>query len=424
MRTLTMGSFVMVLVLAAPLPAADFPPVDQLKPVAGLPDPLVFFDGRKVQSKEQWVNQRRGELKALFEHYMYGCAPPAPERVSARVLHVDEKAFGGKATLKEVELSYGPAGTPPVAVLLVVPNQRSGPTPVFVGMNFTGNHTLVTDPKVALPRYWLRPGPGVEKGKATDAGRGRALDTWNLERSIDRGYAVATLYYGDAMPDKNDFSEGVNRHYFKPGQTARTAHDWGAIRSWAWTLSRVVDYLLGEAAIDKDRIAVVGHSRLGKTALLAAAFDERFALAIPHQAGCGGTGPSRHADPKAESVARINTSFPHWFAEEFRKFNDKTELLPFDQNGLVALCAPRPVLFTNAAEDLWANPSGQFEVLKAAEGVYKLLGVGGLESPVMPAANTLSAGRLGYFIRPGKHSMTRADWDVFLDYADKHLRRR
>jgi hypothetical protein len=411
--------------LCGPAGAADFPEVDMLKPNPGLPNPLVFLDGRKVETKEQWTNERRGELRRLFEHYMYGYAPAPPDRVEAKVIHSDENAFDGKATLKEVELRYGPAGTPPVSVLLVIPNKRSGPAPVFVGMNFSGNHSLVTDPKVALPRYWMRPGgPGVVNNKAVDAGRGKAADVWNIESTIDRGYAVATLYYGDAMPDKNDFSEGVNRHYFKPGQAARTAHDWGAVRSWAWTVSRVVDYLVTVAELDKARIAVVGHSRLGKTALVAAAFDDRIALCIPHQAGCGGTGPSRHGDPKAESVQRINTSFPHWFAEEFRKFNTKTELLPFDQNCLAALVAPRPLLFTNATQDLWANPSGQFEVLKAAEPVYKLLGAGGLEHAAMPEVGTLSAGRLGYFIRPGPHSMNRQDWTIFLDYADKHFGRK
>jgi hypothetical protein len=165
----------------------------------------------------------------------------------------------------------------------------------------------------------------------------------------------------------------------------------------------------------------VGHSRLGKTALLAAALDERIALAVPLQAGCGGTAPSRTNDPKAESVKRINTSFPHWFDATFKEFNDQTDKLPFDQNCLVALCAPRPVLFANATEDAWANPPGQFEVLKTADPVYRLLGVEGLEAKQMPEVGKLVDSRLGYYIRPGQHSMTKDDWKVFLDFADKHF---
>ncbi|MEO6181750.1 MAG: acetylxylan esterase, partial [Verrucomicrobiota bacterium] len=166
---------------------------------------------------------------------------------------------------------------------------------------------------------------------------------------------------------------------------------------------------------------VVGHSRLGKAAILAGAFDERIALVIPLQAGCGGTSPAR--GKVGESVKRINTSFPHWFSGEFKKFNDEPERLPFDQHGLIALCAPRPVLLSNAVEDSWANPEGQFEILKAADKVYQLVGVEGIASEKMPEVGQLMDSKLGYYIRPGKHSMTKDDWKIFLDFADKHFRK-
>ena len=180
-----------------------------------------------------------------------------------------------------------------------------------------------------------------------------------------------------------------------------------------------MDYLVKDKQIDPKRIAAVGHSRNGKTALLAAAFDERIALAIPHQAGCGGTAPSR--GKIGESVKQINNSFPHWFNAQFKEFNERPDKLPIDQNCLVALVAPRPVLFSNAVEDQWANPAGQFDVLKAADPVYRLLKVEGLGSDQKPETGKLLDSRLGYFIRPGKHSMTREDWMVFLAFADKHL---
>jgi hypothetical protein len=186
-------------------------------------------------------------------------------------------------------------------------------------------------------------------------------------------------------------------------------------------LQRAVDYLIKRDDIDRKRIAVVGHSRLGKAALLAAAFDERIALVIPHQAGCGGTAPSR--GKVGESVKQINDHFPHWFNRTFKEFNDQPNRLPFDQHCLVALVAPRPVLFSNAVEDTWANPEGQFQVLQAADPVYRFLGADGLEAKAMPKPGKLVVTRLGYYIRPGKHSMTKADWMVFLDFADKHLRR-
>src|SRR6185369_11358159 len=208
-------------------------------------------------------------------------------------------------------------------------------------------------------------------------------------------------------------------HYLRKGQSQPGPHDWGTIAAWAWGIMRAVDYLHMNPDIDTARIAVVGHSRLGKTALLAGAFDDRIDLIIPLQAGCGGTAPSR--GKIGESVEKINTSFPHWFNDEFTKFNTQPEKLPFDQNCLVALCAPRPVLFANAQEDTWANPDGQFDVLKAADPVYRLLGAGGLDAKTMPELNRLVDSKLGYFIRPGKHSMTPTDWQIFRDFADKHF---
>jgi hypothetical protein len=401
---------------------ADFPPTSKLPARPELPDPLTMLDGKKVTTKKEWVTKRRPELKDLFQHYMYGYAPPKPDNLQFKVERVDRKALGGKATLKEVTISFGPPDTPKMHLLLFVPNQRKGPAPVFLGLNFCGNHTLVNDPNVRLPEAWLPKNcPGVKDNHATDAGRGKQVDVWAIEQTIDRGYAVATIYCGDVDPDRADKREGIQPHLRKQGQQPGP-HDWGTIAAWAWGLQRAVDYLVTDSDIDARRIIIVGHSRLGKTALLAAAFDERVAMAIPHQAGCGGTAPSRTlGDKGAESVKRINTSFPHWFNGAFKEFNDHPERLPFDQHCLIALMAPRPVLLTNAVKDTWANPAGQFELLKAAEPVYKLLGAGGLEDQKRPEVGQLSGGRLGYYIREGVHSMTPGDWRIFCDYADRQL---
>ena len=400
--------------------ADDFPPVSELPAHAELPDPLVMLDGQRVTTPEQWRNERRPELKALFEFYMYGRAPAPPDNLRAKVDRTDATYFGGKATKKEVTIAFGPAGTPEIHLLVVVPNGRQRPAPVFVGTNFHGNHTLVDDPTVALPTAWMPDrSPGAKDHRATDAGRGTEIGVWNLEGSIGRGYAVATFYCGDVDPDKPDFSDGVHAHYFRPGQTEPGPHEWGTIAAWAWGISRAVDYLVTDAALDRNRIAVVGHSRLGKTALLAAAMDDRIGLAIPLQAGCGGTAPSR--GKIGESVAQINDHFSHWFCGTFKQFNTQVDRLPFDQHSLVALVAPRPVLFANAVEDQWANPQGQFDVLKAADPVYRLLGVAGLGVEQMPETGKLVGGRLGYFIRPGAHSMTLVDWQAFWNFADKHF---
>jgi hypothetical protein len=414
--------FLAALAVAAAASAAEFPEVAQLPARADLPDPLVMFDGQPVTSPEQWTGRRRPELKALFAHYMYGAMPSRPRDQTFAVAREDRNFLGGRATLKEVTITFGPPDVPPIHLLLVVPNARQGRAAAFLGLNFMGNHTVVDDPKVALPTVWMpERGPGVKNNRATDASRGTQVDVWAVDEVIGRGYALATFYCGDVAPDHPGLADGVFPHFLAPGQTKPGPHEWGAVAAWAWGLSRAIDYLATDAGIDAARIAVVGHSRLGKAAIVSAAFDERVALVIPHQAGCGGTAPSR--GKVGESVTRINTSFPHWFDAEFKNFNDQPERLPFDQNCLVALVAPRPVLLTNATLDTWANPEGQFQVLQAAEPVYKLLGAGGLDARSMPEENVLVSSTLGYHIRPGKHAMGREDWNVFLKYADLYLGR-
>ena len=171
-------------------------------------------------------------------------------------------------------------------------------------------------------------------------------------------------------------ADGIGPTFFKGTSVSPAGDDPGTIALWAWGFHRVVDYpdRVAAALSIRKRIAVVGHSRNGKTALLAGAMDDRIALVIPHQAGCGGTAPSRTTIRRPRSVKRINTAFPHWFCDNFDAFNDDTVELPFDQHCLVALCAPRPVLYSNAQEDQWANPNGQFEMLRAADPVYQLYG--------------------------------------------------
>ncbi|MFT5323864.1 MAG: hypothetical protein ACI8P0_001718 [Planctomycetaceae bacterium] len=411
-----------VLLPAAVASGGDFPPVDKLPIHPELPDPLVMLDGSRVTTKQQWEEQRRPELKALFQHYMYGYLP-SKTAVKATLTASNDDLFDGKASWKSFTLRYGPEGTPPLELLLIVPKTQKGLPPVFVGINFCGNHTVLADSKVPLTKSWYRGRcPGCEDEVATDAGRGGQLATWNAETIVDRGYALATFYYGDVDPDKqeNDFTDGVHPHFFKDGQTEPGKHDWGAVSAWAYGIHRVIDFLDADQPVDTKRLALVGHSRLGKTALLAGALDERIKVVIPHQAGCGGTAPNRFN--VGESVERINTSFPHWFNDTFPKFNKQVERLPFDQHCLAALCAPRAVLFSNAEEDQWADPNGQFNMLKAADPVYRFLGVDGLRPDSKPEMGKLIDSRLGYYIRPGKHSMNTDDWKVFLDFADRHLK--
>ena len=394
---------------------ASFPEFSQLPVQTNTPDPLVMLDGGTVASKRDWIKKRKPELKALFQHFEYGFFPSAT-KITSTVDYTHKKFFGGKATLKLVTIGFGARASRPIHLLLVVPNERDGPAPVFLGLNFDGNHQLLADTNIPLPTIWMRGKPPVVvDGHATEAGRGLQADNWAIEQTIDRGYAFASLCCGDIELDQTNALGGVRA-------TLGVPHDqdsWGTIAAWAWGLQRAVDYLVGDSDLDENRIAVVGHSRLGKAVMLAGAFDERIAMVIPLQAGCGGTSPSRGT--VGESVEMINTKFPHWFCDEFKKFNLEPQRLPFDQNCLIALCAPRPVLVSWATEDNWSNPQGQFEMLQAAAPVYRLFGSKGVGSKTMPETNHLMNSPLGYFIRPGKHSMTKIDWKAFLDFADKNL---
>ncbi len=408
-----------------------FPRPADLPVQSGLPDPLVMIDGRKVTSSEMWIKERRPELIRLFQHYMYGQFPAQPEAVSGKVERVDVNCFDGKATLSEVTLRFGPPEVPPIYLLLVVPNQRTAPAPVILGMNYFGNHTLLNDPQVRLADNWMpERGEGVVENRATEGSRGTWAEIWRIEEVIDRGYALATFYNGDIDPDTPD-RRGLQRFF----PAADSADACGTIGAWAWGLQRAVDYLVSAPGIDRRRIVVTGHSRLGKAALVAAALDERIALAIPHQAFCGGSAPSRAhiaigkpwntldtpQTKRPEALADINQVFPHWFNVRYKEFNDQPERLPFDQNCLVALCAPRPVLFTNGRGDTWINPAGQLEVLQSAASVYRLLGAGDFKAKQLPLDGELADGVLGYWLRPGGHSLLREDWKAFLDFADQHL---
>jgi hypothetical protein len=406
--------------LAQPRPVlgAGLPEPSTLPAKTDLPDPLVLLNGKRVESQKEWVEQRRPELKALFAHYMYGPIPPVITKTKAQIIGTFPDFLDGKATLKLVKLETGPAAAPRINLMLVIPNGRMGPAPVFLAMNFCGNSALTPDPRVPLPESWV-PNfcQGCTNNRATAESRGTQSGDWPLASLVNRGYALASFYSGDIDPDRADTSEGLYAFLSHGNASENSAANRGTLAAWAWGFHRCVDYLVEDPGIDPAHIAAVGHSRNGKAALLAAAYDERIGIAFPHQAGCGGSAPSR--GKVGESVKVINEHFPHWFNATFKQFNESPERLPFDQNGLVALCAPRAVLFSAAQEDQWANPAGQFEVLKASEGSYRLLGVPGLGTTNLPPLRQLVGHRLGYYIREGKHSMTSDDWRVFMDFADR-----
>ena len=392
---------------------AALPAISELPESKALPALL----GTEAVETSEWPHVRSQLLENLA-FYEYGFAPAVPNRLRFQELREDRRALGGKATKREVRVHYGPEGAPTFDLLLYTPNASSKPAPVFLGLNFHGNHTTTSDPEVTMTSSWVPGrGDGVEDNRATAASRGTEADRWPFEAIIDRGYAVGTVYHGDIDPDYHDPSNGIQPHLTAKLAEGQEDHAWASLRAWAYGLSRAADYLVQLPAIDADRIAVMGHSRNGKTALVAGAFDERFSLVISNQSGCGGAAISRRRH--GETVKVINTNFPHWFNGAFKQFNEREDFLPIDQHTLLAAVAPRPLLICSATGDDWADPEGEFLAAKEASKVYAWLGKPALQDAGMPGENALLNETVGYHIRPGRHGIGTADWTVFMDFADK-----
>ncbi len=384
-------------------------------PAYTLPDPLIFNNGTAVVTKKDW-GKRRSEIYQLFEKEVFGVVPPWKGTIKATVVSRKTDALEGIAKRKEVQLQFIKGDKKTVVTILIYLPQNSKDSPLFLGYNFGGNHTATTEPDVLIPDSWVSNNTesGISDNHANEAGRGKAVSRWPMKEIVSRGFGVATVYYGDVDPDFNDgFKNGVHQLF----DAKRDSASWGSIATWAWGLSRIMDYFETDQEINAKKVIVIGHSRLGKTSLWAGAADKRFAMVISNNSGCGGAALSKRIF--GETVGRTNTAFPHWFCDNYKKYSEKEELMPVDQHELLALIAPRPVYVASASEDLWADPKGEFLSCVYATPVYQLLGLKGLPTKVMPALSTPVTGDIAYHIRPGKHDITLYDWTCYMDFA-KH----
>jgi hypothetical protein len=400
-----------------------------------LPDVLAGADGSPARDADDWRARVRPHQLELLEKFVYGRRLPAVPVavVSEPAREIVSPADGPQSIRIQARLSLGMAlgsrsgkgSDPPTTdVLLRLPaTSREKPVPVFLSLNFLGNQAEDPDPAIHLAEGWVRNDEkaGTAGNRATEASRGANRRRWPQEAMLRRGYGMATAYYGDFFPDRADGRpSSVLPMLGRPADGPLPPDEPGAIAAWAWGLSRILDWLVTLPEVDAKRVIVVGHSRLGKAALWAGGCDERFAMVVSNESGCGGAALSRRNF--GETIGVITSRFPHWFCPALATYADRETELPTDQHALLALTAPRPLYVASAEEDRWADPRGEFLAAVAAGPVWRLFGREGLGTDVYPPVGEPVGQTVGYHVRPGPHDLLEFDWQQFADFADRTVR--
>jgi len=387
-----------------------------------LPEILRSNSGKVIDEVSEWEQFRRPEILAAFEQYVYGKTPAVDIPVRFELMEESREALGGKAIRKQVRAYFGKFNNgPSMDILIYLPEISEKPVPIIVGLNFYGNHTIIDDQNIFIHNSWTRNSDnfGIKNNQVDEASRGIRNNRWPVNKIIDGGYGLATIYYGDLDPDLGDhWQDGIHPLFYRDNQEQPADDEWGSIGAWSWGLSRALDYFQTDNEIDHEHVAVMGHSRLGKTSLWAGAVDPRFAAVISNDSGCGGAALSRRRF--GEKVARINNAFPHWFNNNFNRYNDQESYLPVDQHMLIALMAPRPVYIASAEDDRWADPKGEFLSGREANPAYQLYGLEGMPADQMPKVSQPIMGTIGYHIRPGGHDVTDYDWEQWMKFLNMH----
>jgi hypothetical protein len=381
-----------------------------------LPDPLRSADGKPVRDAKAWYQKRRPEIVHLFEENQFGRSPEPPGNLPYDNFDKGTPAFDGKAIRKQTTIYFSREKTGPKMDLLVyLPAQAQKPAPLLLNISFTANSNTVNDPGVREGEVWN------QEHKKVPAKQGMKFGQVDVVPLLEAGFGFATVYYGDIEPDfEGGLRYGVRSLYLKNGQTQPAPDGWGAIAAWSWGLSRALDVLEKDQAIDGKRVALYGASRLGKTVLWAGASDTRFAAVIACCSGEGGAALSRRN--YGETVAHLTARYPYQFCANYGRYARQVDQMPVDANMLIALMAPRPLLLQTGDTDYWSDPKGEFLAEKAASPVYQLLGDPGLETNEWPPAGTPILHTLGYYMHAGGHGPLPEDWKQFLKFLQMHLK--
>ena len=396
-------------------------PANYTEALAGdlpVPDPLRLSGGGPVRDARTWNEQRRPELLRLFAAQQFGRVPEGAGELSWEVTEAGTPVFGGKALRRQVTLYFTRDKAGPHAdVLIYLPAGQTKPVPLLLNVNFTANNLAVDDPGVKIGRVW-----DPKQKQRIPATEGRRFGRLNVLATVERGFGLATVNYGDFEPDTaGAIAFGVRQAFLPAGQAEPAADEWGTISAWSWGLSRVLDYLETDAQVDAKRVALLGVSRLGKTVLWTGARDPRFALIIASCSGEGGAAISRRN--YGETVAHLTapTRYPYQFAANYGHWAGRAAESPVDGNLLVSLIAPRPLLLQTGDTDIWSDPKGEFLAARSATPVYALLGKTGLATDQMPQAGQRIGGTLGYYMHEGGHGTVPSDWEVFLRFMQENL---
>lgn len=387
-------------------------------PQIRIPDVLSSPDGSfKAQTALEWNKRVRPQLADIFCNAIYGQLPPRPLSQTFEIVESSDNAFGGKALRRQIKIKVADKGGEKSFIMLLYLPKSKTPVPVFVGLNFMGNHATTSDPAVIMPD-WVRntkyKNVNITDNKPDDSHRGFQSRRWPYEKVVERGFGIATIYYCDIYPDL-DKADGAPQSVYAIFDSPRN----GAIAAWSWGLSRALDALETVRQVDAKRVITIGHSRLGKTSLYAAANDPRFAGAISNDSGCMGAAMSRRRF--GETVEIITRQFPFWFQPKLRNYADKESDLPIDQHQFLALIAPRPLYVASASNDLWADPRGELLSLVEASKVYKLFGAKNLPSAKNFAIEKPFHGDVAYHMRKGKHDIVEYDWLNYCDFFGSTL---
>jgi len=372
--------------------------------------------------RSMWETQIKPDIAFKLQDQVFGFLPD-----SSATRIVDRKtlaasAFNNTARVEEYTLIATATfadtinESPPFKMVVLTPLDVKGPVPVILLESFCPNHNTVPLESVSRDPDGFDCGGGGLMNGVMKFVFGRYIATPPNEMIVKRGYALAAIFPSEYAPDRAQSALPALKMLSGGHQDDETR--WGTVAAWSWGFSRMLDVLETDTRYDANAFVTYGHSRYGKAALVAAAYDPRISGVISHQSGTGGA--SLNKQKKGETVKDITKGYPHWFSKKYASYIGHEDDMSIDQHGLLALIAPRPIFLGNARRDVWSDPNGAFRAAQGANSVYKLYNKQGLEQDKLrqfiPSAN------ISFYIRPGTHGVVKEDWPVFLDFMDAHFK--